>query len=149
MGQFEIVFCWLPSHVGIAGNTKADQAAKEALDKSISPMSVPHKDYKPYINKYIRDLFQKLWDTKEFNKLHEFKPQVGYTHLDVQSRFDQVILRRCRIGHCRFTHEYLLKAEAEPFCIPCNEKITVKHILLECVDFAQTRDRFYQVQSLL
>ena len=38
----EIIFCWLPGHVGIKGNTLAD-TAHTAL---ISPMSIPYSDTK-------------------------------------------------------------------------------------------------------
>ena len=35
-----------------------------------------------------------------------------------------------------------------PECIPCNCPLTIKHLLIECVDFNDVRQRFYQVPSL-
>ncbi len=34
----EVVMCWIPSHIGIEGNEKADAAAKSSLDDDITPM---------------------------------------------------------------------------------------------------------------
>ena len=31
-----VIFCWLPSHMGISGNERADSAAKAALQKDVS-----------------------------------------------------------------------------------------------------------------
>ena len=41
---FNIIFCLLPSHVGITSNEKANKAAKYALNKPILHIPVPYAD---------------------------------------------------------------------------------------------------------
>ena len=63
-------------------------------------------------------------------------------------RKEEVVLIRLRIGHSYVTHSYLLKGEEQPMYIPCNASFTIKHILLYCVDFENTRNRYYRVSTL-
>ena len=70
MSHKQINICWLPNHVGIRGNEKADKAAKSALSLQPSNLNLPYTDFKPAINKYLLNKWQLEWDTAVDNKLH-------------------------------------------------------------------------------
>ena len=144
-----IVFVWIPSHTGIQGNEKADKLAKEALDLDVTEINIPCTDLKSKITTYIRNKWQASWDLTPNNKLHQHQPRIeSHNTLPLAKRREDIVLTRARIGHSYLTHAYLLAAENPPFCIPCNCILTVKHILLECVDFAHIRTNFYNVPDL-
>ena len=145
----EILFCWLPSHVDITGNETADRKAKESLKLNMSTFEVPFNNFKPFINTYILSEWQKSWDTAAFNKLHAIKPVIRNNPSAVRKiRREDVVITRLRIGHTRFTHSYLLNREEQPFCIVCNQYITVKHILTDCIDFSEDRNKYFHVTDL-
>ena len=52
----------------------------------------------------------------------------------MNSHRDSVLLIILRIGHTRLTHSYLLSGDDLPECGTCQCLLTVKHILVECVD---------------
>ena len=66
-----------------------------------------------------------------------------YTHSYILYSFIHFILI-----HTFYTHSYILKGEDRPWCVGCHEDITVKHILLHCVDFSDQRPRFYSSPNL-
>ena len=138
------MFCWPPSRVGIKGNEAADVKAKASLDLDISNFKLPCTDFKPFIDWYILS----KWDRATFNKLHEIKPVLGKNTISRSLRREEVVLTRLRIGHTRLTHSYLLKREDQPLCISCNEPFTMKHFLIDCIDFSYVRRQFFQTNDL-
>merc|ERR1711942_389700 len=58
------------------------------------------------------------------------------------------ILTRLRIGHSNITHSHLLKGDEPPYCIPCQEPYTIKHILSNCLDLKQIRQKLYKETKL-
>ena len=60
------------------------------------------------------------------------------------------MLARAHIGHSYMTHSsYLLEGDPIPECIPCYCALTVlKHILIECVDFMEVRQKYFDVPDL-
>ena len=70
----EVVFCWVPSHMGIHGNERADKAAKEALSKDVTECLVSYTDARQYISEHVKKLWQTEWDLAVNNKLHAINP---------------------------------------------------------------------------
>ena len=144
-----ISFCWIPSHVGIRGNERADAAAKTALSLPESDIKVPHTDLRQKANAHFIAKWQTRWNTIAFNKLQTVKPQIGETELkNIVKRREEGVLHRARMGHTHLTHSYLLRGEDAPECIPCQCLLTVEHILIHCVDVSLTRIKYYSVTSV-
>jgi ribonuclease HI len=48
-----MVYCWIPSHIGIKGNDKADRAAKMALSLEPSDFKMQWTDFKPSVRVFM------------------------------------------------------------------------------------------------
>lgn len=60
-----IQFCWVPAHVTVVGNEKAQGTAKRALklkDSEIMKVPFGKSEARSLIRKTVRDSWQKKWD---------------------------------------------------------------------------------------
>ncbi|GFW49989.1 retrovirus-related Pol polyprotein from transposon 17.6 [Trichonephila clavipes] len=113
---FDIIFSWVPGHVGILGNEQADNAARSMSDPMQQP--VCYQDLKTSIQHYVHHIWQETWDQQILNKLHSIHSSTSHWAALPVRRHD-VRLTRFRIGLTRLTHRHLLLGENAPECPSC------------------------------
>jgi len=144
-----VEFCWIPSHVNIPGNERADTASKAALWLPVTSMKLPASEFKPCISRFCLEEWQDIWNSAANNKLHAIYPTVNKCiHNSLVSRRDAVIVNRLKMGHCRLAHSYVLSGEDQPVRTECDTVLTVKHILLDCPELRDVRLKYFNASSL-
>ena len=133
----DIMFCWVPSHIGIRGNGKTDSVAKSALDFPHVMVGVPNTDYIYHINQYILSTWHEDWNGAVVNKLHSVKPVLG----DWQSSHRQYRKDEGVLCHTHLTHSYILRKDHPSQCELCQCNLTVRHILVK-------KGRIYSVKEM-
>ena len=144
-----MIFCWIPSHIGIQSNDKADLLAKAAInitpDKNIK---TPYTDLKPKIKLVVTKKWQQLWDENPHNKLFQIQPILKERKLAPNNtRRDETTLTWLRFGDTQLTYSFILKEEPPPK-YPCGNQYSIKHILIKCTKLNHTRKKFYQANSM-
>ena len=113
-----VSFCWVPAHVGIHGNERADRKAKISCNqREINVKAGPHIDMKQPIHNYILRKWQERWSSPLLannKKLRAIRPLLSSFHCD---RRIEIVLMRLRIGHCRLTHGFILDGGSAPMCV--------------------------------
>ena len=111
--------CWIPSHIRVISDERADLAAKSALDLSPDNTSIPYTDLIPQINRFFVTKWQKFWNDS-IDKLFQIKPTLGeWRPAFRKSRMEQVVISRLRIGHTKLTHSFILQQEQPPQYLTC------------------------------
>ena len=153
----DLLFCWQPSHVGVAGNEGADGLAKWAAGASaagpdcifvdLRDFNLPFSDVLAFVKQGIRALWQESW-TASPRGLHlkTIKPVLGeWPSCYLSNRFLEVVLARLRIGHTNFSHSHLMSRSLVLSCRFCSDDapLSVRHVLLECRALSLSRRRFF------
>ena len=137
-----VKFCWVPSHVGLYGNEKADEKAREAASSQRTPVDIqiPARDYYGMFREVLDSKWSTSWRLMNRNKLRTIKDKVQPWNCALQKdRTIEVIMARIRISHTRLTHGFLLEGAEAPLCLECIVPLTVVHILIECPEYNEHR----------
>lgn len=142
-------FLWVPSHLSIEGNEKADILAKNSLNQSVcESFSFQHQDYKPFFKKYVFELWNDMWrdDNNNQNKLFSIQNTVKKTiEISSLNRKDYQKLIRLKTGHYLFTHKHIIEKTQPPIC-NCGAELTIAHLFNEC-NYLNLREK-YNIQNL-
>lgn len=136
-----IIFLWVPSHSGIFGNEQADSLSKSAVNlHEIIQDHVPFNDQKKHVRNSLMEKWNGRWNECIDHKLYEIKTTTAPWETSLrESRYESVIVCRLRIGHTRYTHDYLMKKCNPPQCDICHCPITIQHILINCPKYNHQR----------
>ena len=144
-GSFDISFAWVPSHVGVEGNERADAEAKQESQRAPEFIPIPYRNWFPELRKRTNELWtgQGRDENRDF---FELKPTTRKSaKIYKLSRREEVVINRLRLGHKRVKHGFLFEYEDgfihQPMCHWCQaELLSIIHILLECRVLKNVRD---------
>lgn len=141
----KIKIMWVPSHVGILGNEYADLAAEEAKRRPLLKYQTwEARDIFNTISSFLKTSKIQCWS----NYQHNYKNINPLGNKPIYpnncSRRETTTIVRLRLGHCNFSHKYLLEKTTAPLCTTCNTKLSITHILDECTSYNHSRKKIFE-----
>ena len=118
---------------------RCGQSCSAAASDDVIFNSVPFLDTKFYSN-YIYNAFQNYWAVI---KLWRIKPNISLWPYLQSTKREIWFLNRLRIWHTNLTHKFLFQnLHLVQMCLHCQHTLTVQHILIDCVHFANMSIRW-------
>ncbi|KAL0861624.1 hypothetical protein ABMA27_002064 [Loxostege sticticalis] len=145
----KVKFMWVPSHVGVLGNERADFLARAITNSSAT---VPDSNIVTLLKKRSIDIWKRHWNYKvqienkglwyaTYNVPIGTFPWFCKSSSYFNRKFYTTILR-LRFGHCRLNyHLFRLKIVHSPYCDHCNSQVeqSLSHIFFHCSSFGIQR----------
>uniref|UniRef100_L7M042 Putative tick transposon n=1 Tax=Rhipicephalus pulchellus TaxID=72859 RepID=L7M042_RHIPC len=148
-----ITFQWLPSHCGIIGNERADQAARSAHteDRDLSiPLS--RTDAARKLRMLARQYTTSNWNEPHFMhpRLHCLDPTLSLRIPPRLRRGDATVLCRLWLG-VAFTRAYAFRIGMADTaaCEHCGNEETIRHVLCDCPKYTTQRQCLCQAFNKL
>ena len=133
----QIRFIWIPSHIDLSGNDRADTLAKEGLtiDHINSTNYLELQEMFTLIKLYIINKWQLEYSND--NRGHFYKSICPIVSTDIKYlepyRHKEVQISRLRLGVANTNQRlFIIKRHDDGLCDTCKVKETIHHLLLDC-----------------
>jgi hypothetical protein len=104
-------------------------------------------DLKKFTQNILYEKWQNHWKNHD-TKLNKIKNNIQvWINLGL-NRKHETILNRLRIGHSFVTHSHLMSKKDPPICETCGIEVTIKHILIDCYKYSDSRSKQHLPQQL-
>jgi len=144
-----IIFEWIPSHVGLQGNELADLEAKKALDYQFCNVYTPlyKQDIKSLCKTLLKNMWQENWDNnKKGRQLYTIQKTVsmGITIPNMR-RVREVTLIKLRSGYIN-VNKFLFSIGRtdNKNCEECNTLDDLQHFFYNCKKYTADRNHMFQ-----
>lgn len=139
--KFETILVWVPGHLGIEGNEKADSLAKLGTISGSNPFDfrIPISDVFPILKSNMIRSWEGNWaNTKTltgafYAGIQNHIPNKPWFHGKKKSKRFISCISRMRIGHCSIaSHLFKIRVLDSPLCQCGVENETLDHVFFNC-----------------
>jgi ribonuclease HI len=138
-----VTFSWVPAHVGISGNERADVEAKNALAQQITLSTLyTESEVKSKVKSALHGCWQESWtNTCHKRFLGKIKKNVRPPNVTYPKRNIQTKVTKLRLGTARFAAWLHKTGKLESASCPrgCGVPETTEHVLLHCAHLEEWR----------
>ncbi|RUS87965.1 hypothetical protein EGW08_004243 [Elysia chlorotica] len=138
-----LVCQWIPSHINLPGNEKADRLAKKGAMQEQPLVKTTYQTAKRIIRQNFKEEWMNQWARGRIVYKHQNTVKL-HDPIYFLQRKEQCAIFRLRTQHIPLNfHLNRFNAEHTPLCPLCDDSLeTVEHTLFQCPSLSQPRQHF-------